>query len=1381
MSKKVIFILGMHRSGTSALAGTVQLCGIPGGERLMQPSFDNERGFFENQDAVDINEAILQQLGLSWDSPFNQPEHWAQDSQMQRHKSAIRHFVATEMLGSGVFYIKDPRLCYTLPLWQAVLAEMGIQSQYLITVRQPEEVYQSLKNRNDIGRNHALALWLNHVLLAERNTRNFPRLFVQYDELLERPVQQVESILQAFHLKAENWEASRTQIKEFIDKKLKHQDAGRANTESSDLPYFTAVSTYLKTLSQSPDDQAVLRKMDEVAEQFLFNQGFFAPDKKQEFYATLKIESTGQSRMIAPLKIPVFEGLSELVFPLGHIKATIEKALVFPSNALSHVTLHFVRVKYADGSSDTLKPTENQAIIEHGNHYFFGGTNSLTIEPDAARKPREIVLGMRYEKLGKAALQSMAQINTDIKEWFYGQMEEQEEGFGQRLEKLSELVKSKDALLDQASQQSEELRAAFISYRNGKEQEIQELDSKLQAAAAELETAATELQAKDSSISQLNQAAAVLHQKAEGLASEVSILSSEKEHLTQKINGLHQEIDSLNQAVGNLNLEKAGLAQQVSRLTQNIETNKLEITGYKNALKKKDDLIWETYSRSQHFEKDYRQSLRTLDDIKTSFSYRLGWVLTAPLRFFYDLLSKKPINETPIWLAWQFVLAGLRMPGRMLSNINAQNIGTLQKALKNESPREIVGNLVKLLNGVPRGKGAWIEEKPVPPAAPALPVTAVLPATEKQNGQAAQPSEAPTVLNNAKQVVLFASPYLPDFDGSSGGKRATRMLGLLAEEFEVYAFTLGNKPEKHIQKLESLGVRVFRGNDFQEVKRLVPKVDTLIFSFFYTYFDCGKFLGLYPNARTIIDSVDVHWVRHERSRGLWPDLTDDIIQKKKALEIEIYQKADIVWAVTEQDKQAILQEVPGADVRIVSNVHSPVVTAYKDPGNNDLLFMGGFAHYPNIIAVKKLALDIFPKIKQEVGSARLVIAGSQAPQEVMDLGKLPGVEFLGFIEENSIGDLYKNAFLALAPLQAGAGIKGKICEAISYRVPVVTNSIGNEGIELANEKSGLVSDSDEELVKMTITALNRGYDLGKMTQAAQGKLYDLVGPKTVKKNMLESIAGPEVSICIVTWNKQKLLQRCIESIENNTQGIKYRILVYSNGCTDGTRPYLEAAAKLNPNIVPILSDTNDVFVIPNNRMVQLFPANDVVLLNNDTYVTDGWLTALRDAAYSSPEIGITGAKILYPDGKLQEFGSELYSDGTGRNIGKWDDPGKEEYNAPMYAGYVSGCAFYVKRATVDQIGFFDEDFHPCYCEDSDYCYTAWEHGIATLVTPDCVIYHDEGGTSGTDTSKGFKAYQKVNFEKFLKKHGGRLDEISSKIKLKNLAAATGNSYSHFEL
>jgi len=167
----------------------------------------------------------------------------------------------------------------------------------------------------------------------------------------------------------------------------------------------------------------------------------------------------------------------------------------------------------------------------------------------------------------------------------------------------------------------------------------------------------------------------------------------------------------------------------------------------------------------------------------------------------------------------------------------------------------------------------------------------------------------------------------------------------------------------------------------------------------------------------------------------------------------------------------------------------------------------------------------------------------------------------------------------------------------------------------------------------------------------------------------------------------------------------------------------------------------------------LHPDRDVVLINNDVTVTEGWLKALYHCAYISSHVGVVGAKILYPNGRLQEYGAELYEDGTGRNIGKnAEDPYDCDYNEVMTAGYVSGCAMYIKRATIDEIGVFDDQFHPCYCEDSDYCYTAWRHGRYTLVTPDSIVYHHEGSTSGNDETSGFKKYQRINMSKFLLKH-----------------------------
>ena len=161
-------------------------------------------------------------------------------------------------------------------------------------------------------------------------------------------------------------------------------------------------------------------------------------------------------------------------------------------------------------------------------------------------------------------------------------------------------------------------------------------------------------------------------------------------------------------------------------------------------------------------------------------------------------------------------------------------------------------------------------------------------------------------------------------------------------------------------------------------------------------------------------------------------------------------------------------------------------------------------------------------------------------------------------------------------------------------------------------------------------------------------------------------------------------------------------------------------------------------------MMNLFPANEVILLNNDTQVKPNWLVELHRAAYANKSIGIAGSKILYPDGRLQEFGAMLYEQGHGQNIGKGDDPEKADYQTPNLAGYVSGCAMYIKRSTIEKIGVFDEQFHPCYYEDSDYCYTAAEQGLKTIVTPHSQIYHEEGATAGQDTNTGFKRYQTIN-------------------------------------
>ncbi len=710
--------------------------------------------------------------------------------------------------------------------------------------------------------------------------------------------------------------------------------------------------------------------------------------------------------------------------------------------------------------------------------------------------------------------------------------------------------------------------------------------------------------------------------------------------------------------------------------------------------------------------------------------------------------KQQKANKSSFWVA--FLKTGLSSPIIFLKNINVTNFNTLRKALLNEPPTLILNNLKKKLFNNSTNGNNWQQEAPS---------TEIAQSDQLLRGITEILKEPIAHLPKQKKLgqVLYFSTYLPDFDTSSGGKRATRYLALLAEEIEVFVYTLGEQPTKYVDKLTAAGIQVLPQMDYVQLKEEVPILKAIICST-YTAFSAVSILAAqYPNAQLIVDTVDVHWIRERRSIGLIDGYTKENVAKNKAIEIAVYQQADSIWAVTEEDKKTILAEIPSAKVAIISNVHQPVVKTFIDNGKYTLLFIGSYKHEPNIAAAQLLALTIFPKIKAAIKEAELIIAGAYAPKAIADLGQLPSVTFKGFVEEKEMGTLYKNTFLSISPLLAGAGIKGKICEAIAFATPVVTTAIGNEGINLVHEIDGLIGPV-EDLAPIITKALKRGYDFERMTQGATQKLAGLVGPLAVKRHLLEAFF-PTVSICIVTWNGLGLLKKCIASIIENTHYPNYQILVYSNACTDGTVAYLKELAVNNDNVTPIFATTNEVFVKPNNKMMRFFPKNDVILLNNDTEVMTNWLLELHRAAYASKKIGIAGSKILYPDGRLQEYGAELYAHGGGQNIGKGENPNQVLYQVPKVTGYVSGCAMYIKRSTIDKIGFFDERFHPCYYEDSDYCYTAAEQDIQTVVTPYSIIYHKEGATAGQNTDAGFKRYQAINRDKFIKKHIGKNNGI----------------------
>jgi GT2 family glycosyltransferase len=146
------------------------------------------------------------------------------------------------------------------------------------------------------------------------------------------------------------------------------------------------------------------------------------------------------------------------------------------------------------------------------------------------------------------------------------------------------------------------------------------------------------------------------------------------------------------------------------------------------------------------------------------------------------------------------------------------------------------------------------------------------------------------------------------------------------------------------------------------------------------------------------------------------------------------------------------------------------------------------------------------------------------------------------------------------------------------------------------------------------------------------------------------------------------------------------------------------------------------------------------------------LRALLRTFREHPDAGAVGGKLLYPDGRLQEAGSSVFSDGSAANFGR-DDRVIEApaYNYLREVDYCSGALLATPRALFAEIGGFDKRYAPGYYEDTDYCFEVRKHGYRVYYQPESVVVHTEGGTGGTDLTSGAKRFQVVNHEKFARK------------------------------
>jgi len=256
--QKLIVVLGMHRSGTSVMSRALKVLGVELGDHLIPPiSDDNDKGFWEDIDINDFDNALLEKLGSAWDHlSFLNEEELCEKLEAEREEAVS--LLAGKMETTELFGFKDPRVAILLPFWQTVFQALELDDVYIVAVRNPLNVANSLLKRDGIPLEAGVFLWAKYMSGVFRHTRGKRRVLVDYDLMLESSSPQIQRVAQELNLVFDEDAKKRLKLfqEEFITQNLCHHAASVEELESEEsVPDFVkeAYSWLLKLANDEID------------------------------------------------------------------------------------------------------------------------------------------------------------------------------------------------------------------------------------------------------------------------------------------------------------------------------------------------------------------------------------------------------------------------------------------------------------------------------------------------------------------------------------------------------------------------------------------------------------------------------------------------------------------------------------------------------------------------------------------------------------------------------------------------------------------------------------------------------------------------------------------------------------------------------------------------------------------------------------------------------------------------------------------------------------------------------------------------------------------------------------------------------------------------
>lgn len=273
----LVVVLGMHRSGTSAITRALLTLGVELGDNLM-PGVQsiNEKGFFEDQEITMFNEfELLKTLGFTWHSLSSISPDLFDRPEIRSLEVQAAELIKTKVTSAALFGLKDPRMCRLLPFWQRVFDQLQLCVTYVMAVRNPLSVAQSLAKRDGFHPVKSHLLWLIYELSAVSGTHGKDRIFIDYDVLMEDPVGQLCRIANVIGISLEELpiETIQKYSRDFLADELRHSrfssaDAERDQQILSPVRHALRLLKPLTTDEKSPSDPAFEKEWESLWGEF---------------------------------------------------------------------------------------------------------------------------------------------------------------------------------------------------------------------------------------------------------------------------------------------------------------------------------------------------------------------------------------------------------------------------------------------------------------------------------------------------------------------------------------------------------------------------------------------------------------------------------------------------------------------------------------------------------------------------------------------------------------------------------------------------------------------------------------------------------------------------------------------------------------------------------------------------------------------------------------------------------------------------------------------------------------------------------------------------------------------------------------------------------